>query len=132
MKKSISKTILISFCLLLFSIQCDDDLPPITQEFQQEELNLLKAEIENLANTSICNDNYECKFIAFGSKPCGGPWDYLAYSTSIDTEQLEMLVENYNQKEDLFNKKWNIASDCSFVTPPTSITCENNTCVPVY
>ena len=92
----------------------------------------LKIEIESLANASVCNESTECKFIAFGSKPCGGPWSYLIYSTSIDTNKLEVMVEDYNQKEADYNQKYGVGSDCSVALPPTSITCENNTCVAVF
>ena len=132
MKKSISKFILAPLCFLLFSAQCEDDMAPPTQESEQQELASLKAEIENLTNTSVCGDSFECKDIAFGSKPCGGPWEYLIYSTSINIEQLETKVQDYNEKEAAFNIKWGIASDCSFVLAPTSINCENNMCVAVY
>jgi len=132
MKKSISKFILVPLCLLLFSTQCEDDIPLLTQENEQQELAALKAEIENLASTSVCGDTFECKFIAFGSKPCGGPWSYLVYSTSIDTEELENMVEGYNRKEAIYNAKWGIASDCAVNNPPVSLICENNACVAVY
>lgn len=132
MKKPISKFILAPLCLLLlFSTQCEDDITPPTQEDELQELIDLKTEIENFASTPICDDTFECKFIALGSKPCGGPWSYLVYSTSIDTNRLESLVEGYNQKESIYNTKWNIASDCALVNPPTSVTCENNICVAV-
>lgn len=131
MKKSFSKLVLIMFSLLLFSTQCDEDTS-LTKEDEEQQLTALKIDIEDLANTSICSDTFECKFIPFGSKPCGGSWNYLVYSTSIDTEQLETMVENYNRKEDLYNTEWNIASDCTIVNPPTSVNCENNTCVAVY
>lgn len=132
MKKSISKVILIPLCLFLFSTQCEDDIPPINQQSEEQELVSLKTDIENLANSSVCGDTFECKFIAFGSKPCGGSWEYLIYSTSIDTETLESMVEGYNRKEALYNAEWGIASDCSIANPPTSINCENNACVAVY
>lgn len=130
MKKSIF--ILIPLCIVLFSTQCEDDVAPLPQEVEEQELAELKAEIENLASSSVCDDSSNCKFIAFGRKPCGGPWSYLVYSTSIDTERLESLVESYNQKEAIYNTEWNIVSDCAFVTPPASVLCENNTCVAVY
>jgi hypothetical protein len=126
------KYFLIPFCLLMLSTQCDEDSEPISKEEQEQELLSLKDQIESLANTSICDGNFECKFIAFGSKPCGGPQSYLIYSTSIDTEQLESLVETYNQNEAQYNAENGIFSDCSIVMPPTSVNCENNTCVPVY
>jgi len=132
MKKSISKLILVPLCLLLFSTQCEDDIPLLTQENEQQKLAALKAEIENLASTSICGDTFECKFIAFGSKPCGGPWGYLVYSTSIDEEELENMVEGYKRKETIYNAEWRITSDCAVNNRPVSVNCENNTCVAVY
>ena len=132
MKKLISKFILVLLFLLLFSTQCEDDIPPFTQETEQQELAALKTEIENLANTSFCGDAFECKFIAFGSKPCGGPWGYLVYSTSIDTEELENRVERYNREEGIYNTEWGITSNCAVNNPPVSMNCENNACVAVY
>ena len=132
MKKLLSKVVLLPLCLFLFSTQCEDDIPPVTQETEEQELALLKNEIEDLANASVCDDAFECKFIAFGSKPCGGPWSYLVYSTSIDTEELESMVEGYNRKEALYNSEWDIPSDCAITNPPTSITCENNSCIAVF
>lgn len=131
MKKSIFKIILVPLCLFLFSTQCDEDTG-LTQKDEQQQLTVLKTAIEDLASTSICGDTFECKFIGFGSKPCGGPWSYLVYSTSIDTEQLESMVEDYNIKEALYNTDWNIVSDCAIANPPTIVNCENNTCVAVY
>ncbi|MFD0990643.1 hypothetical protein ACFQ1R_11085 [Mariniflexile jejuense] len=118
-------------CLFLMAFQCEDDTIA-TQESEQEALNISKKAIEDLAATSICNENTTCKYIALGSKPCGGPWSYLVYSTSINVEKLENMVETYNKKESDFNKKWGAISDCMFVTPPTSIKCENNTCIVIY
>jgi hypothetical protein len=132
MKKSGFKFILMSLCLVLFSTQCEEDIIPLTQEREAEELSILKQSIEDLASQSVCNESTECAYIAFGSKPCGGPWSYLVYSTSINTEELLSLVEDYNQKEALYNTTWGISSDCTIVNPPTSVKCENNTCIAVY
>ena len=132
MKNLLSKSILVSLSLILFSTQCDDDINSPNQEDEQQELTVLKTEIEDLANASVCNETSECKSIAFGSKPCGGPWSYLVYSTSIDTGKLENLVETYNDKEAAFNTKWGIASDCALAQQPTGVNCENNTCVAVF
>ncbi|WP_298497529.1 hypothetical protein [uncultured Algibacter sp.] len=129
MKNKSVTTFLFLICLSLVVFQCEDE---ITQEDDKAELDTLKFEIEDLANTSICNEETECKYIGFGSKPCGGPSSYLIYSTSIDTDKLEKLVLNYNQKHTDFNTKWGIISDCSVVNPPTSINCVNNSCIAVY
>ena len=132
MKKYMSILVSLSLCLTLFSTQCDVNDIPGSQEDEQQELAILKAEIENLASTSVCGNTFECNYIALGSKPCGGPRSYLVYSTSIDTNKLETLVEKYNKKETAFNTKWGISSDCALTSPPSSLKCENNTCVAVY
>lgn len=129
MKKSYF--LLFATCLIFMAFQCEDDSNP-TMEYEENALMASKKIIEDLAATSVCNESTECKYIAFGSKPCGGPWGYLVYSTSINTDELESLVEVFNQNQDAFNKKWGIVSDCSAALPPTSINCENNTCIPVY
>lgn len=129
MKKTL--IFLFALCLSLVAFTCEDNRDSTFEEDQQE-LIALKQNIEDLVSTSVCNENTECKFIAFGSKPCGGPWKYLVYSTSIDETNLKTLVVNYNKKEAAYNQKWGIVSDCAMVNPPVSTSCENNTCVAIY
>ncbi len=132
MKSSTFLLFILSLCLSLMAFQCNEDETSLTQEEEREALNIYKKAIEDLAATAVCNEATECKFIALGSKPCGGPWSYLIYTTSIDTEKLKLWVEDYNKKEALFNAKWGTLSDCGITNPPSSINCENNTCIPVY
>ncbi|WP_242203446.1 hypothetical protein [Aestuariivivens insulae] len=131
MKKSFFTAILLLICLSFTAFQCDDDTP-LTQEQELAQLQDFKSEVEALASTSICNETSECKFIAFGSKPCGGPWSYLIYSTSIDVNALESKVQDYNAQEHKYNQKWGIVSDCSLAAKPIDIKCENNSCVAVF
>lgn len=130
MKKYLTIPLLFILYLTLCATQCEDE-NEFNYDDDQTELINLKSEIESLVSTSVCNENTECKYIAFGSKPCGGPWSYLIYSSSIDTNALEMMVENYNEKESVFNERYGTVSDCAIVSPPTSISCENNICVGV-
>jgi len=120
---------LVVFNLLLFSCNSNGD-----HNFDDDLAELLKMQsaIEELANSSICNNNSECRFISFGSKPCGGPWSLLIYSTSIDVDLLVNMVEEFNTKESEFNEKHNQVSDCSTPNPPTGFDCENNKCIPLY
>ena len=129
MKKTL--IFLFTLCLSLVAFQCEDNIDSTFEEDQQELIGL-KQNIEDLVSTSVCNENTECKFMAFGSKPCGGPWSYLVYSTSIDEANLKTLVANYNKKEAAYNQKWGIVSDCAMVNPPVSTSCENNTCIAIY
>ncbi|WP_299548099.1 hypothetical protein [Seonamhaeicola sp.] len=123
---------LITVLCLLFAACLSDDSGTSSHEEDLETLNALKTEIETLVSSSVCNDNTECKYIAFGSKPCGGPWTYLIYSTSIDTDELESKVEQYNQLEAIFNAQYGAVSDCSVAAEPIDVICENNVCVAVY
>lgn len=146
MKKTLRLLSFLSFSLLLMAFQCDsnDDEPIIiNNSFSNCEgitnceditscLNNLQIEIDELVNASICSEDFECRYIAFGAKPCGGPWSYLTYSTSIDTLQLTNLVENYNTTQENFNMNCGGASDCAFISPPTSLECLDNICIPVY
>ncbi|PTM11275.1 MAG: hypothetical protein DA407_01920 [Bacteroidetes bacterium] len=122
----------LSFSFLFLATQCEDDNVPLTYEEERAQLDIYKETIEDLAATSVCNENTECLFIGFGSKPCGGPLTYLIYTSSIDVQQLLLWVEDYNQLEQELNDEWGIASDCSVVNPPSSFECINNTCIPVF
>ena len=132
MKKAI---VYLSFivCVSVAIIACtmpDDD--PVACEQMFQNIQDLRISIEELAATSICSDEFECRSIAFGAKPCGGPWSYLIYTTSIDTIELETLVSEYNESENNYNLTCGAVSDCSVPTPPSGFSCEENQCIPVY
>ena len=101
--------------IFLTALNCSDsDLKSTPCTDKQAHLNELRENIRDFAATSVCDDNFECRYIAFGSKPCGGPWDYLIYTTSIDTLKLMDKVKKFNNLEALliklrekFSVKWN-------------------------
>lgn len=132
MKKTILLLGFMSMFMLITAMQCDEDDSPAPCQQTLQTLTEYKASIQSLAATSVCNDNFECRYIAFGSKPCGGPWEFLVYSTSIDTLQLMTFVTDYNQLEANYNLICNAVSDCSTPQPPTSFSCENNLCIPIF
>ncbi len=132
MKKTIFTLGLTSLFILFTAMQCDKDDISVNCEDIQLDLLEFKSSIEELANTSICSDEFECRYIAFGSKPCGGPWEFLIYTTSIDTLTLTSLVMEYNQLEANYNFNCGAVSDCSTPQPPISFGCENNQCIPLY
>ena len=129
--KTIITFLLSSLFIVLSANKCDNQ-DTMTCEEMRDQLNEMKTNIQNLADTSICNATFECRSIALGSKPCGGPWGYLVYSTSIDTLKLSKLVATYNQHEKLMNTECGLISDCSFVSPPQQLECKNNRCIAIY
>jgi hypothetical protein len=109
-----------------------DDSSSNAQETEYAVLVQQKNIIEQLAISEPCTDSTGCDYVAFGSKPCGGPWTYLAYSTSINVDLFLQKVADFNAAENTYNLKWKIVSDCTVVDPPTSVECVNGICTAIY
>lgn len=103
-----------------------------SMEDERLELQAQKSVIAELANSGNCVDDAECKLMGLGSKPCGGPWSWLVYSTSMDVAQLATMVNSYNAAEETFNHKWGMGSDCSIAVRPDSLKCLVGKCVAYY
>jgi hypothetical protein len=98
-------------------------------EEDRNKLAEMRAEIDQLVGTPTCSEDGQCRFIGLGSKPCGGPWGYLIYSTAnVDSVVLKALVAQYNQLEAEINKKHGLISDCSIPAEPVLI-CVDGVCV---
>lgn len=90
----------------------------------QEDLEKRYEEIMALASSKPCTDASLWDVVALGSKPCGGPWEYLAYSKEIDVEDFLKKVKTYTDLQHEDNIKNDRLSDCMYVSPPTRILCE--------
>lgn len=79
----------------------------------------MAADIDSLIGDAACADAEDCRAIAFGDKPCGGPWSYKVYSvTSVDTLKLVGLVDAHFEFNRTLNERYGWMSDCMFVMPP--------------
>lgn len=124
--KHLTKLFLI--VLLFQSFQCNEDnATSITIEMLNEKKNEIKEYIASFP----CDESIGCNSIAFGSKPCGGPWEYLVFSNAVDLTFLENEVELYNEMEHQFNTNTGATSDCAIVLPPTEIGCVNGVCAAI-
>lgn len=95
----------------------------------RDDLAALEAEILQMIGDASASDVSFCREIAFGSKPCGGPWKYLVYSTAkTDSLALANMVAKYNQMEKDINERDGGVSDCAFVVPP-GVALSGGTCV---
>lgn len=98
------------------------------QQTDKEKLAKLKKTIDARIGKPKAKRPAQCKTIAFGSKPCGGPSRYLVYSTLKTNEsKLERLVSEYNRLEEKYNKENELVSDCMLATEP-EIILENGIC----
>ena len=118
--------------LIFLAINCTTAGDIHGQEVEKTALDSLKKEIKALADESLCSDENTCYSVGFGSKPCGGFWEYLVYSNSIEVVDFLAKIQNYNELEKKYNDKYNILSDCFLVMPPKETICENGKCKAVY
>ncbi len=88
-------------------------------------LQALYREIDSLANLYPCDNPSEWAFVPIGDKPCGGPAGYIAYSTQLNTADFLNKAELYTNLQREYNIKWDVISDCMYVTPPSYVVCEN-------
>jgi hypothetical protein len=124
------KTILkiIALALVLQSFQCSKSDKKNSNEVTAEQLKTKKQEIVDYINSVSCSETEGCNSIAFGTKPCGGPREYLLFPNNVNLSQLEKLVHFYNDLDSKYNIQTNAVSDCSLALPPTDVSCINGVC----
>ena len=121
------------FVLLSFlTIYCDNSADMSSQESEKQVIDDLKVEIKNLANESKCSEEFICYSVGIGAKPCGGFWEYIVYSSSIDVVTLMTKIETMNELEKQYNEKYTVQSDCYLAAAPKSLTCEDGKCKGVF
>lgn len=121
------------FLILSFLVVYGDDYGDLTpQESEKAVIDKLNIEIKNLAKESVCSEEFTCYDVGIGAKPCGGNWEYIVYSSSIDVVSFLEKIEMMNELEKEYNEKYMIQSDCYLAMPPTSMTCENGKCVGIF
>jgi hypothetical protein len=95
-------------------------------------LNKLWDDIYAMSGSANCQRANEWGIMAVGSKPCGGPWSYLAYRLEIDIECFLKKANYYNAQQKKYNQKYGIASDCMVEPMPKAVICEEGKPVFVY
>lgn len=92
-------------------------------------LDSLRRVVLELVREPACGDAGQCRAAAFGTKPCGGPWSYVVYSTgAADTVRLAQAVAEYNAEEARLNEVQGRVSDCRAVVRPGTA-CRGGRCV---
>ncbi|MDA3953574.1 MAG: hypothetical protein PF485_08000 [Bacteroidales bacterium] len=114
--------------LAFVTISCEEDtLSGITDSTSREEdnnfLESLSEEISDMAEEFECVEASEWQFTAIGTKACGGPTGFIAYSTQIDAVVFLEKVNLFTEQQDIFNKKWKVFSDCTVPPQPEGIIC---------
>lgn len=118
--------------LIFFGVFFSCNTKNLTQEQQAPTLNQMFSAIEEMATSKKCVDASKWTFTSYGSKACGGPTGFIAYSTEIDTELFLKKIEEHKVAQEKFNEKWGIISDCSLPPQPTEVACKNGKPVLIY
>lgn len=112
------------FLFLLFAFGCDsvDSENPVVYPSDMQKV---YEEIISLSESQNCTDSSDWLFTAYGSKACGGPIGYIAYSNKIDQAYFLGLVNKFTELQTEHNQKTGAVSDCALAIRPTSVSCEN-------
>ena len=93
--------------------------PDSVAQAPAESMDSLRTAALELIGVPVCDTVTQCRSIAYGSKPCGGPWSYLIYSTqTTDSTRLAAAVAEYNACEARLNRELGRMSDCRYVAVP--------------
>lgn len=94
------------------------------------EMTRLQAEIDRISQPPTATRPASCRVVAYGSKPCGGPWHYVIVSTEVtDTTALAVLTGRFTTLEREANVRDGLFSDC-MVMPVPPVTLKGGMCVP--
>lgn len=116
------------FILTIFLILSSSCEELSTDNFEELSIDEVAQLIDQEVGDASAETLSSCSILAIGAKPCGGPWGYLVYSEEeSDPEKLKLLVERYNELDEIRMKEEGYGSTCDYATEPT-LTLENGNC----
>jgi hypothetical protein len=99
-------------------------------ESDAEAAERLRREIAQLIGEAPCSNLVNCRVIGLGARPCGGPEEYVAFSTWTKREEIQTKVLEYNfLREEMLSGEPR-AGAC-VVLPEPKAACVNRRCVTV-
>ena len=93
-----------------------------TEEGDRARLQEMRQEIDALIGDAAGTSIADCRFAGIGTKPCGGPWEFIVYSvSSTDSTALAERLKAYDAFEDEMNERYGYLSDCSVPNIPNLV-----------
>jgi len=94
----------------------------------EEALDSLHRQIVALIGEPRCENIVHCRLLALGSRPCGGPAEYLPYSSIAGKrEVLEAKAYEYGFLQEEVNRARALSGTCDVLTQPR-VACVNGRC----
>ena len=91
----------------------------------------LRQSIARQVGTAACSSPAVCRTQPLGSKPCGGPRQYLIYSLKVtDSARLAADAARYSEAEARMNREKGLMSDCSMLVAP-QVSCVSGKCAAI-
>ena len=88
----------------------------------------LLPQITAMVGAAACTDSTQCRTLAIGAAPCGGPQSYIAWSAAQTPEApLRALAERYQQEQRATNLSSGVVGICQMATDPGAV-CRAATC----
>lgn len=120
---------LCTLALFMMASACADDpaILPKAGPAESRSAQLLIG-IQAELGDAACDGPQQCRSIAVGAKPCGGPDAYLAWSIKrTDEKRLRSLVAQHAAARKEENRRANALSTCVFETNP-GVSCQAARC----
>jgi len=98
------------------------------QTSDEEALVSLHQEIMALIGEPRCENIVHCRLLALGSRPCGGPAEYLAYSSIVGRRDvLDAKAYEYGFLQEEVNRTRKVSGSCTVLDKPR-LACTNGRC----
>lgn len=93
-----------------------------TEEGDRARLVEMRQEIDMLIGDAAASSIADCRYAGLGSKPCGGPWEFIVFSvSSTDSTALAERLTAYDAFEADMNMRYGYLSDCSVPNIPVLV-----------
>ena len=94
----------------------------------EQALKAVRGEIVSLIGEPRCANLVHCRVLALGASPCGGPSEYLAFSSlNANRETLEAKAYEYSFLEEEVNRSKTAVGSCE-VLPQPRAACVDGRC----
>jgi hypothetical protein len=83
------------------------------------EIERLYREAYSIARAGGCSASGDCAAMPVGSKPCGGPWEYVVYCRlTTDTTRLRTVLDELARRQREYNAASQMGSTCDMILEP--------------
>lgn len=86
------------------------------------------AQLQEMISDKSCQQDNQCRVVAIGQNPCGGPESYEAYSTlNSDEQKVRELAKSYIEQRKLENVAEKKLGICRHLVKP-AVACKAQVC----